>query len=161
MEAKSQEWIDNTEAKIREVFDLFDKDKTDAIVQEEVGTVMRALGAYPTERALVLEILPAMQDDEPTGLVSYKKFERKMLQLLASRECEPDSEDLILQAFRTLDPDNLGYIQAETMEELLLSKGTPFRPKELESFMLAVRDTENKQNIYYEDYVSSLQKLKK
>ena len=61
MDGKSQEWFDNTEAKIREVFDLFDKDKTESIVQEEVGTIMRALGAYPSERALVLEILPAMQ----------------------------------------------------------------------------------------------------
>ena len=48
METKSQEWIEQTEAKIREVFDLFDKDKADAIIQEEVGTVMRALGVYPT-----------------------------------------------------------------------------------------------------------------
>ena len=37
------------------------------MVQEEVGTIMRALGCYPTERALVLDILPEMQDDEPTG----------------------------------------------------------------------------------------------
>ncbi len=43
----------------------------------------------------------------------------------------------------------------------MLSKGTPFRPKEMEAFMLAVRDNENKNNIYYEDYVSNLQKLKK
>ncbi len=159
MEGKSQEWVDSTEARIREVFDLFDKDKTDTIVQEEVGTVMRALGAYPTERALVLEILPAMQDDEPTKLVSYKKFERKMLQILASREWEPDSEDLILQAFRTIDSANQGFISSDVMEELLVSKGTAFRPEELESFMLAARDNETK-NIYYEDYVASLQKKK-
>jgi Ca2+-binding EF-hand superfamily protein len=33
METKSQEWIEKTEAKIREAFDLFDKDKSDAIIQ--------------------------------------------------------------------------------------------------------------------------------
>lgn len=33
METKSQEWIEQTEIRIREVFDLFDKDKTDSIVQ--------------------------------------------------------------------------------------------------------------------------------
>lgn len=94
METKSAEWVEQTEAKIREAFDLFDKDKADAIIQEEVGTVMRALGAYPTERQLVLEILPEVQDDEPTGFVSYQKFEKKMLSILASKECDPDSGDL-------------------------------------------------------------------
>ena len=54
---------------------------------------MRALGAYPTERQLVLEILPEVQDDEPTGFVSYQKFEKKMLSILASKECDPDSGD--------------------------------------------------------------------
>lgn len=63
------EWIEITSSKIREVFDLFDKDKSDAIVQEEVGTVMRALGVFPDERTLVLELLPEMQDHEPTGFV--------------------------------------------------------------------------------------------
>ena len=157
METKSQEWIEQTEAKIREAFDLFDKDKADAIIQEEVGTVMRALGAYPTERQLVLEILPEMQDDEPTGFVSYQKFEKKMLQILATKECDPDSGDILLQAFRTIDTENTGFISAELMEELLTTKGTPFRPKELEAFLMVGKDPETG-NIYYEDYVALLMK---
>lgn len=157
MDTKSQEWIEQTEAKIREAFDLFDKEKADAIIQEEVGTVMRALGAFPTERALVLEILPEMQDDEPTGFVSYQKFEKKMLQILASKECDPDSGDVLLQAFRTIDTENTGFISSELLEELLTTKGTPFRPKELESFMMVAKDPETG-NIYYEDYVALLMK---
>ena len=58
---KSMEWQNLAQTKIREAFDLFDKDKTDAVVQEEVGTMMRYLGAYPTERQLVLEILPGIR----------------------------------------------------------------------------------------------------
>lgn len=157
METKTQDWIEQTEARIREAFDLFDKDKADAIVQEEVGTVMRALGAFPTERALVLDILPAMQDDEPTGFISYARFERKMMQILASKEWDPDSADVLLQAFRTIDSDNTGYIATELMEELLTTRGTAFRPKELESFFMAARDPETG-NIYYEDYVALLMK---
>ena len=33
METKSQEWIEKTEIRIREAFELFDKDKADAIIQ--------------------------------------------------------------------------------------------------------------------------------
>lgn len=157
METKSQEWIEQTEARIREAFDLFDKDKADAIIQEEVGTVMRALGAFPTERELVLEILPQMQDEEPTGFVSYEKFERKVKQILATKELDPDSGDVLLQAFRTIDTENQGFISAELMEELMTTRGTPFRPKEMESFLMVAKDPETG-NIYYEDYVALLMK---
>jgi len=37
METKSAEWIEETENKIREAFSLFDKDRTDTVVQEEIG----------------------------------------------------------------------------------------------------------------------------
>lgn len=43
------------------------------------------------------------------------------------------------------------------MEELLTTRGTPFRPKELETFMMAAKDSETG-NIYYEDYVAQLMK---
>lgn len=52
MDTKSQEWIEATQARIREVFDLFDKDKSDSIVQEEVLNVMRGLGVFPTDKAV-------------------------------------------------------------------------------------------------------------
>ncbi len=116
---------------------------------------MRALGVYPTERALTKDILPEMQDDEPTGFVSYPRFEKKMLQVLASKEWEPDTGDMLLQAFRTIDSQNLGYINADVMEELLTSKGTPFRAKEVEAFFLLAKDAETGL-IYYEDYISQL-----
>ena len=67
----SQEWIDTTKASIKEVFELFDKDKSEFIIQEEIGAVMRALGVYPDEFALVKEIIPELQDHEPTGFVRY------------------------------------------------------------------------------------------
>ena len=37
---------------VREVFTLFDKDGDNTISVEHVGTVMRALGQYPTEEEL-------------------------------------------------------------------------------------------------------------
>eukprot|EP01039_Chlorochromonas_danica_P009021 gene9021-9956_t len=157
METKSQEWIEQTEARIREAFDLFDKDKADAIIQEEVGTVMRSLGVFPTERSLVLDLLPQMQDEEPTGFISYDKFEKKVKNLLATKECAPDSGDVLLQAFRALDSENQGYLSAEFLEEVMTTRGTPFRPKEMEAFLLVAKDPETG-NIYYEDYVAMLMK---
>ncbi len=143
--------------RIRETFDLFDKEKSDTVVVEEVGTIMRALGAYPSERTLVKELLPEMQGDEPTGFVHYENFVKVMLRVLASKEFEPDSGDILLQAFRTIDTNNTGYIPADVMEDLLTAKGTPFRPKEIEGFLHVSKDSETG-NIYYEDYIAMLSK---
>ena len=123
----------------------------------KVGAIMRSLGVFPTERALIKEILPDMQDDEPTGFVSYPRFEKKMLQVMASKEWEPDSGDMLLQAFRTIDTQNLGYITADAMEDLLTTKGTEFRNPELEAFFLVAKDPDTGL-IYYEDYIALLMK---
>lgn len=157
METKSQDWIDSNQSKIREVFELFDRDKADAILQEEIGTVMRALGAFPTEKQLVVDILPSLMDDENSGFINYKNFEKKMLMILANREYEPDTIDILLQAFRTIDKKNNGYIAADELEKLLSSKGTAFRSKEMESFLAVSKDPETG-NIYYEDYAAILVK---
>jgi calmodulin len=141
----------------REVFDLFDREKSDSVMNEEVGTIMRALGAFPSEKTLVKEILPEMQDDEPSGFVSYSKLERVLLRILSIKECEPDSGDILLQAFRTIDTGNTGFIPADVMEDLLTAKGTPFRSKELDTFFQVAKDSETG-NVYYEDYIALMSK---
>ena len=47
--------------KIKAAFKLFDRDNKDVVVKEEIGTIMRYLGAYPTEEELVTDILPQIQ----------------------------------------------------------------------------------------------------
>mmetsp|Transcript_1072 Transcript_1072/g.2236 ORF Transcript_1072/g.2236 Transcript_1072/m.2236 type:complete len:165 (-) Transcript_1072:10-504(-) len=153
----TEEWTENTKKKIRDMFEIFDKDKSDSVIEEEVSTIMRALGVYPSEKALVQEILTEMQDDEPSGYVHYSKFEKVMVRLMHSKEWEPDSGDLLLQAFRTIDTENTGFIVPEVMEDLLAGKGTPFRPKELENFFAVAKDPETG-NIYYEDYIALISK---
>ncbi|CAM9428554.1 unnamed protein product [Discosporangium mesarthrocarpum] len=153
--AQDEHWVETQKARIREAFALFDKEKKGCVIQEEVPTIMRFLGAYPTERAMVKDILPDMQEDEPTAYVTFQRFEEKMLEILASRVWEPDPAEILLQAFRVVDEEGLGYIDTATMGELLMTKGTPFREKEMEAFTNVAKDVETGR-IYYEDYVASL-----
>ena len=71
--------------------------------------------------------------------VTYEKFEKKMIEVLRDHEYEPDTDDRILRAFRVLDPERKGYLEAETMREILCTEGTPFREKEIEGALLFVR----------------------
>ncbi|CAM9386722.1 unnamed protein product, partial [Laminaria digitata] len=135
-------------------------DRAGSVVQEEVSTIMRYLGTYPTEKAMVTDILPEIQarnrgGDNPTDHVAYVAFETKMLEIMASRAWDPDPPEVLLRAFRAIDEEGAGYIETGRMNELLVSKGTPFRAKEIESFMSAAKDAETG-HIYFEDYVASL-----
>ena len=68
---------------------------------------------------------------------------------------QPDTNETLLVAFKVLDQEKKGYIEADVMRELLITKGTPFREKELEAFMSVAKDSETGR-IYYEDYIALL-----
>jgi calmodulin len=142
-------------ARIRMAFDMFDKEKKGCVIQEcaeyqyvlwrlgeneltsrmpnrEVSTIMRYLGAYPSEKDIIKKILPEMQEDEPSTFVAYDRFEKKMLEVMFANEYAPDTDETLLAAFRVIDSEKKGYIDADTMHDLLVTKGTPFRDKEIE-----------------------------
>lgn len=41
-----------------------------------------------------------MQEDEPMEFVTYKNFEKKMIQVLRDHEYEADTDDVLLRAFK-------------------------------------------------------------
>lgn len=41
-----------------------------------------------------------MQEDEPSTFVTYERFEKKMLEVLFTNEYEPDTDEVLLAAFR-------------------------------------------------------------
>ena len=141
--------------KIKAAFSLFDKEDKGCVVQEEVSTIMRYLGVFPSERKVVESILPDMQGDEPALYVTYEKFEKKMVEVMENHEDEPDMDDTLLKAFRTIDKEGLGYVEADQMKELLETHGTPFRAKEVDSFLSRAKDMETGR-IYYEDYIAMM-----
>eukprot|EP00752_Nemacystus_decipiens_P001312 g1302.t1 len=63
-----------------------------------------------------------------------------MLEIMASRAWDPDPPEVLLRAFRAIDEKGAGYIETAKMSELLVSKGTPFRAKEIEAFLSVAKD---------------------
>jgi Ca2+-binding EF-hand superfamily protein len=162
--ATSQEDLDftaSTSKRIHGAFLLFDKDKKGTIIVEEVSTLLRYLGVYPTEVELVRNILPEMMDDVSQTFVRYSNFESTALSLLKSGVHAPDPSDVLLQAFKAIDTQGgtlpaKGYISWDRMKELLTTTGqAPFREKECEVFQSVARDMESG-NVFYEDYIAML-----
>ena len=56
---------------------------------------------------------------------------------------------------RKIDKEGLGYVEADQMKELLETHGTPFRAKEVDSFLSRAKDMETGR-IYYEDYIAMM-----
>nr|CCA19144.1 conserved hypothetical protein [Albugo laibachii Nc14] len=139
--------------RIRATFDLFDKDLKGLVVQEEVSTMMRFLGVYPSEKDLVRKVLPEMQSEEQATCVEYDRFEKKMLEILAAGEYQPDDEETLLAAFRIIDKENRGFIDPDVLRELLTTQGTAFREKEIEAFLEIAKESSTGR-VYYEDYIA-------
>ncbi|GBG27528.1 Calmodulin [Hondaea fermentalgiana] len=139
---------------IKNAFLLFDKEGEERVVQEDVRTVMRYLGQFPSDEEVEENILPTMQSDEPDAYVTLEKFEPRMLEIIEHNLYPAEAYDVLISAFRAVDTENVGYVEVEYFKELLKQMGThPFKQKELESFLNVSQDISSGR-IYYEDYAS-------
>ena len=114
----SEEAIEKRKARIKKAFDMFDKEKKGCVIQEEISTIMRYLGQYPSEKAMVEHILPDIQEEEPTAFVHYPKFEQKMLEIMATHEYDPDDEDVLMSAASIVALGYVGWIVHSQLREL-------------------------------------------
>ena len=146
---------DHLKRLIKEAFELFDHDGNGTVQPEELGTIMRYLGVFPSEKSVVESVLPEILGDEQ--FVRYEKFEPKMMEYMKSRKWEPDSADILWKAFKVLDVEGRGYIEADRMRELLTTEGIPFRDKEADGFMNNFTDGETNR-VYYEQFAEALTK---
>uniref|UniRef100_A0A6U6NZG7 EF-hand domain-containing protein n=1 Tax=Zooxanthella nutricula TaxID=1333877 RepID=A0A6U6NZG7_9DINO len=150
---------------IKEAFSNFDKIGNNTVQPDEVGTIMRYLGQFPSESDLKDTIIPELLDEEPNreGLVTFDAFEKVMLRNMMDRVYDPDDSETLLAAFRVLDPEGRGYIDSNLMHEHLSSgegkaASDAFRDREMSDFVEYAKDRESADSsrIYYEDYVAKL-----
>jgi calmodulin len=147
--------IEYLKSLIREAFSYLEKDGKGYVIREEISSIMRYFGQFPSEAQVVDVILPEIQEDEPTTYVYYEKFEKYMLNAIINNEFEPDDGETLLAAFRILDPEGKGYIEVDTMKKLLMNEGIPFYDREWQEFE-KYSDVTETNVINYEEYVSKL-----
>ena len=76
---------------------------------------MRYLLQFPSEAQVRDYVICRLEDDEPSDYIKYEKFEPFMLHVLMTNEFEPKTPERLLEAFKILDPQGLGYIRKDVM----------------------------------------------
>merc|ERR1719408_570429 len=136
---------------IKEAFALFDRDNKGVCDVREIGTIVRHLGICPTEIEL-RDMITEVEEEEPTGYIRFERFERMMSRILMENQYPRDSEEKLLRAFRTLDTENKGYVEAEKIRTLLTTHGERFTQEEIDDFLNYAVDSESGL-LHYEDYI--------
>ena len=108
---------DDKVTECKEVFDLFDKDRDGSISTKELGDLMRALGANPTQTELQ-EMINEV-DSTSTGKIFFNDF----LRVIAYHKvCMRDSDDSdTLDAFVAMggNADGSGKIDASKLIDIV------------------------------------------
>ena len=101
----------------KEVFDLFDKDKDGSITTKELGDVMRALGANPTQAELQEMINEVDQDG--SGKIEFKEF----LDLFVKKIKDPDTEEDLIEPFKIFYKDGNDVISVNELRHVMTTLG--------------------------------------
>jgi Ca2+-binding EF-hand superfamily protein len=137
--------------RIEDAFDIFDHEQNKTVDAREIGTIIRSLGCYPSESELQ-DMLQEIEEEEPTGFVTYEKFHPMMSRVLLEGRYKPISEEMLLKAFKVLDRDKKSYLTPEELKEFMTTEGEPFQQEEIEEMLQAAVDSDRKVN--YHDYVT-------
>eukprot|EP00285_Hemiselmis_virescens_P019709 CAMPEP_0173378738 /NCGR_PEP_ID=MMETSP1356-20130122/1874_1 /TAXON_ID=77927 ORGANISM="Hemiselmis virescens, Strain PCC157" /NCGR_SAMPLE_ID=MMETSP1356 /ASSEMBLY_ACC=CAM_ASM_000847 /LENGTH=166 /DNA_ID=CAMNT_0014331913 /DNA_START=232 /DNA_END=732 /DNA_ORIENTATION=+ len=142
--------------KIKAAFNVFDKDEKQESDVREIGTILRSLNIFPTEKQLQRWIHD-IEEEEPTGFIKYEKFEPLAVRLMTEEALshKRHAEDEIVKAFQVLDEDKKGYLEADELQRLMTTYGEKFSGEEVKEMLTAAVDVELGR-VFYEDYAELL-----
>lgn len=138
-------------AELKEAFNLFDKDKSGYIDQEELKAVMKTIGPCPSDaevRDMIHEI-----DTDNNGVIDFEEF------ILMMTKHRADSKNDILcdlrQAFEVFDTNGDGVISREELKAMMLNLGEDLSDRDIDSMIKAV-DTDGDGMVNFEEFVNLL-----
>ena len=111
----NQDFIDE----VKEVFDMFDKEKNQTIEMRDLITVLQWLKFNPTDTEL--REYASEFDKNKTNVISLKK----VLQICNRKVLEPDTIDETIEALKLFDHDKDGKIEVPELRWALTKLGDP------------------------------------
>eukprot|EP00873_Tetraselmis_striata_P006582 jgi/Tetstr1/426846/TSEL_017060.t1 len=149
--------LEATKKRVREAFLTFEHREGSKLVDsKEIATVIRSMGINPSSAQCDL-ILSEIRNEDGTPLITLDKFESVMTRYLMEKKSELQRDDYhrLLRAFKFFDPEKRGWIPADYLKNLMLTKGEVFSSDEVNHMLSAAVD-EDTGRIYYEDYAMLL-----
>jgi len=107
--------------------------------------------------------MPQIRDDLDFNHIKYADLERFMVRVMSKRMYEPESEETILDAFRTLFP-NTSEVSVSELQKVFQENedptddSMPFTDAEFEIFMQFACENETRR-VRYLDYVNKFPRL--
>jgi Ca2+-binding EF-hand superfamily protein len=114
-ELEKKVMTEEEEAKLWEVFQVFDADASGAISSEELGQVMRSLGQSPNETELRDTIEEV--DLDKSGSIDFEEFKRLMV------SDSGDRQSRLKMSFSVFDEDGSGQITKNEMQDVMSPLG--------------------------------------
>ncbi|CAG2241645.1 uncharacterized protein [Mytilus edulis] len=138
-------------AEIREIFSLFDKDCDGCISTSELGPVLRSVGLNPTDE----EISELVHHYDKNQDMKVEFAELLMEVAKKQKENAPETDDYLLEAFRTFDIERSGKISISTLKEAMINHGERLREEEINEMVAVASDarTDDENIIDYEKFV--------
>ncbi|XP_046567507.1 calmodulin-A-like isoform X1 [Haliotis rubra] len=154
-----QKYSESQIRELREAFRLFDKDGDGSISTDELGTVMRNLGQFPSGdelKDMITEI-----DIDGDGTFTFEEFVQVMANMggISSEQSEEDEEEELRQAFTVFDKSGCGYITASDLRAVLQCMGEDLTEEEIDE-MIAEVDIDGDGRIDFEEFIACMKEEK-
>jgi Ca2+-binding EF-hand superfamily protein len=131
--------------KVREIAGIFFKENENGFIPKtEVPYLVRYFLQYPSQTQVVDEIIPEVEKletdiDRSGEVVQIEAFEKQLILILKNNMYPSYEKELLMECFRLLDANKVGYIDLHTFYTFIKSYGVTFSKdqiQEMEKFLL-------------------------
>ena len=130
--------------KVRQIVSIIFKDSNGCIPRKEVPYLIRYFLQFPSQAQVVDEILVEIgklesSTDKPKEHIEVDALEKYLISILKTNKYAGYDKETLIEAFRTLDNENNGYLDLHTYYTYLKRYGITFTKEqieEMESFLL-------------------------
>jgi Ca2+-binding EF-hand superfamily protein len=131
--------------KVREIAGIFFKENENGFIPKtEIPYLVRYFLQYPSQTQVVDEIIPEVEKletdvDRTAEVVQIEAFEKYLILILKNNTYPSYEKELLMECFRLLDANKVGYIDLHTYYTFIKSYGVTFSKDqivEMEKFLL-------------------------
>lgn len=130
-------------------FQLFDKDHSGTIDEQELSVIMRSFGQAPTQeklKAIIKEV-----DEDENGELDFLEFMKLMSRVMAGS----NDVDELVKAFKVFDPEGKNHLSTSEFKHIMCNLGGKMEMDEWNK-LIRIADPSSTGQIDYEKFAKNL-----